>query len=169
MLRIGKLTDYGTLILTRMIGGECLSATELAEQTRLGPATASKILKALARTGIVRSVRGARGGYSLARPADEISAAQIIDALEGPVAITECATGAGNCELETLCGVGNAWQHINVAIRRALDDISLAELANWQHGNIPALQLGALSHHGAAASGLATGAVSSQKETTGNA
>ncbi|MEO0973777.1 MAG: SUF system Fe-S cluster assembly regulator [Pseudomonadota bacterium] len=143
MLRIGKLTDYGTLILTRMTGGDCVSATELAEQTRLGPPTAAKILKALARAGIVRSVRGAHGGYALARPATDISAAQIIDALEGPVAITECATGAGSCELESLCGVGNAWQHINVAIRQSLDAISLAQLADWQPGTLPSLNLNA--------------------------
>lgn len=163
MLRIGKLTDYGTLILTRLVGGECVSAAELAEQTRLGPATAAKLLKALARTGIVNSIRGANGGYTLARPATQISAAQIIDALEGPVAITECATGAGSCELETVCGVGNAWQHINVAIHRALDDISLAELANWQHGAVPALQLGA---HANRAAGATTAATSPQNETS---
>ncbi|MEM9387698.1 MAG: SUF system Fe-S cluster assembly regulator [Pseudomonadota bacterium] len=162
MLRIGKLTDYGTLILTRLVGGQCVSAAQLAEQTRLGPATAAKILKALARTGILNSIRGTNGGYTLARPPSQISAAQIIDALEGPVAITECATGAGCCELETVCGVSNAWQHINVAIRRALDDISLAELANWKHGAVPSLQLGTLAHH----PNGATTPVPAQEETS---
>ncbi len=142
MLRMGKLTDYGTLILTRLVGTGRLSAAELAERTRIGPATTAKVLKALARAGIVDAERGANGGYALARPAADISAAQIIDALEGPVAITECSSAGGLCELETVCGVGSAWQHINVAIRRALDDISLAELANWQRGTVPALDLG---------------------------
>jgi FeS assembly SUF system regulator len=141
MLRMGKLTDYGTLILTHLVHGDRVPASDLAERTRLGGATVSKILKALARAGIVRSARGASGGYALARSAEEISAADIIDALEGPVAITECASAAGSCELETVCGVGSAWQHINVAIRRALDDISLAQLANWQRGSIPAVDL----------------------------
>lgn len=141
MLRMGKLTDYGTLILAHMVNGERLSAGDLAERTRLGQPTVAKILKALARAGIVNSALGAHGGYALARPAAEVSAAEVIDALEGPVSITECATGGGSCELETVCGVGSAWQHINLAIRRALDDISLAQLANWQQGHVPALHL----------------------------
>lgn len=149
MLRIGRLTDYGTLILTRMVDGECVSASDLAEQTRLGPATVAKILKALGRAGIVTSARGAHGGYALARPASEVTAADVIDALEGPVSITECATGGGSCELTSVCGVGSAWQHINLAIHRALADITLAELANWQRGSIPALSL-ALDEHGRA-------------------
>jgi FeS assembly SUF system regulator len=141
MLRMGKLTDYGTLILTHLVDRACIPASGLAERTRLGAPTVSKILKALGRAGIVHSARGANGGYTLARDAAEISAADIIDALEGPVAITECSSIGGACELETVCGVGSAWQHINVAIRRALDDISLAQLANWQRGTIPPMDL----------------------------
>jgi FeS assembly SUF system regulator len=142
MLRMGKLTDYGTLILTHLVDQGCVPASEIAERTRLGPATVAKILKALGRAGIVQSERGVRGGYTLSRGAGEISAAQIIDALEGPVAITECSSAGGACELETVCGVGSAWQHINVAIRRALGDISLAQLANWQRGMVPVMDFG---------------------------
>jgi Rrf2 family protein len=74
-------------------------------------------------------VRGARGGYQLARPAASISAADIIDAVEGPVALTECAGGAGNCDIETTCLVGHGWQRISRSIRRALGEVSLEALA----------------------------------------
>jgi len=108
------------------------SASEVAEQTGLPGATVSKILKLLTRAGLVTSHRGAQGGYLLSRPATEITAAEVIDALEGPLALTECATEEGSCELEALCLVGTAWQRINVAIRHALDEISLAELSSMQ-------------------------------------
>jgi Rrf2 family protein len=79
------------------------------------------------RAGLVVSTRGVQGGYALARPATAISAAEIIDALEGPVAITECSSGNG-CDLESFCRVGMAWQRINQSIRQALDDVTLADL-----------------------------------------
>ena len=78
--------------------------------------------------GLVVSSRGVQGGYALARPAAAISAAEILDALEGPVAITECSSSHGLCDLESYCRVGTAWQRINSSIRKALDGISLADL-----------------------------------------
>jgi FeS assembly SUF system regulator len=130
MLRISKLTDYGTLILTQLpVDGHGLaSAGQVSASTRLAQPTVSKLLKAMVRAGLVVSTRGASGGYALARPARDISAAQIIDALEGPVAITECSSASGTCSLESICGVGHAWQKINIGIRRALAEISLADL-----------------------------------------
>ena len=130
MLRMSKLTDYGTLVLAQLAttSGQLSSAHQVATDTRLSLPTVSKLLKALVRAGLAVSERGARGGYALSRPADEISAAQIIDALEGPVAITECSSAYGNCELEPSCLVGGAWQRINRNIRQALDDVSLADL-----------------------------------------
>ena len=136
MLRMSRLTDYGTVVLAYMAGpadddqSVLHTAAEVAAGTRLGPATVSKLLKALTRAGLVNSVRGSSGGYSLARPSQDISAAQIIDALEGPVSITECSGELSRCNLESTCGVGNAWQRINVSIRQALEDISLAQLAD---------------------------------------
>ncbi len=140
---MSKLTDYGTVLLSRMAqsGQPRHSAAGLAADTHLAVPTVSKILKALARAGLVRSYRGAHGGYALARPAERISAAQIIDALEGPVAITECSQEVSHCELETFCGVGSAWQRINLAIRRALDDLTLAQLASWKRGTVPRVNL----------------------------
>lgn len=130
MLRISKLTDYGTVVLAHLADdpAQLASANEVASATGLGVPTVSKLLKSLARSGLVRSTRGAQGGYRLARPAGEISAADVIDALEGPVSITECSGSVSHCDLESICSVGSAWQRINVAIRRALSEISLSDL-----------------------------------------
>ena len=130
MLRMSKLTDYGTLVLAQLANerGGRASAGQVADATHIAQPTVSKLLKSLARAGLVVSSRGAHGGYALARPADEISAAEIIDALEGPVAITECSSVNGSCDIEAFCRVGRAWQRINGSIRTALQDVSLADL-----------------------------------------
>ncbi len=136
MLRISKLTDYGTMLLAHMTdgSGDVRSATELATETGIALPTVSKLLKALARKQLVISTRGASGGYRLAREPREISAADIIDALEGPVSITECSAADSHCDYEDHCSVGQAWQRINVAIREALDEVSLVDL---KHANSP--------------------------------
>ncbi len=130
MLRISRLTDYGTVLLAYLAGNPhtVCSAADVAAATRISLPTVSKLLKSLAHTGLVTSTRGTHGGYQLARPAHEISAADVIDALEGPVSITECSASDSHCDFESDCSVGGAWQRINVAIRRALDEISLVEL-----------------------------------------
>ena len=130
MLRISKLTDYGTLVLAHLGAGSgaVASAVQVAEETGLAPPTVSKILKSLTRAGLVTSERGPHGGYALARAPAAISAAEIIDALEGPVALTECSSPAGTCDLEAHCRVGRAWQNINQTIRTALHDVSLEDL-----------------------------------------
>jgi FeS assembly SUF system regulator len=136
MLRISKLTDYGTVILARLAGQpeRLWTATEVAEATHIGLPTVSKLLKKLQRSGLVTSARGSHGGYQLAQPAGEITAARILDALEGPFAITECSGTHSTCGLESKCAVGHTWQKVNAAIRRALTDISLAELAGTARG-----------------------------------
>lgn len=129
MLRMSKLTDYGTLVLAQLADHDGLTtAAEVAKATHLTRATVSKLLKLLVHAGLVTSERGVQGGYALMRPAAEISAAEILDALEGPVAITECASAAGACDLESFCRVGHAWQRINQSIRLALAGVSLADL-----------------------------------------
>ena len=130
MLRISKLTDYGTVLLAHLAANETAvcSAADVANATGVALPTVSKLLKSLARSGLVTSTRGAHGGYQLARSPNDISAADVIDALEGPVSITECSSGDSLCEHEDVCSVGVAWQRINVAIRRALDDVSLNDL-----------------------------------------
>lgn len=130
MLRISKLTDYGTVVLAYMAGesGTVCSAADVAEATGIAVPTVSKLLKSLARAELLTSTRGANGGYQLARDPHKISAASVIDALEGPVSITECSAADSHCDYESVCSVGGSWQRINVAIRRALEDISLVDL-----------------------------------------
>ncbi len=130
MLRISKLTDYGTLVLAQLpaCGEGLANAGQVAAATHLSQPTVSKLLKSLAHAGLVVSERGSHGGYALARPDDEITAAEIIDALEGPVAITECSSAVSHCRLEPTCRVGSAWQGISLSIRRALAEVSLADL-----------------------------------------
>lgn len=130
MLRVSRLTDYGTMILgcLAQADGESLSAKRIAGDTGLKLPTAQKLLKQLAGRSLVRSERGALGGYRLARSAGEINAAEILEALEGPMALTECSHAEGQCELEPFCSVGGAWRQINRAIRSALTEVTLADL-----------------------------------------
>ena len=131
MLRISRLIDYATVLLAALAGDpqRVQTAAALAEQTHIAAPTVSKLLKQLQRAGLVTSTRGLHGGYQLARPAAQISAAAILDSLEGPVALTDCSVGHGQCEIEATCRVGRVWQRLNLAIRRALYDVSLAQLA----------------------------------------
>jgi FeS assembly SUF system regulator len=134
MLRISKLTDYGTVVLACLAAQSerLMTAAEVAERTKVGLPTVSKLLKKLQRSGLVTSTRGSHGGYQLARPASEITAARILDALEGPFALTECSGQHSNCGIEASCRVGHAWQKVNAAIQRALNDISLAQLSGTE-------------------------------------
>jgi FeS assembly SUF system regulator len=135
MLRISKLTDYATVILASLARGESerRTAADVARQCHIAVPTVSKLLKKLHRAGLLESTRGLHGGYRLARPARQISAAAILDALEGPLALTECATGArSRCDLQASCSVGGSWQRINQAIRQSLEEITLAELAGLE-------------------------------------
>jgi FeS assembly SUF system regulator len=131
LLRLSKLTDYGTVVLSQMARdpGRLHTAAELAAAIHLAAPTVSKLLKHFARAGILTSHRGARGGYSLARRADEITAVQIIDAIEGPVAITQCSMSHSRCGIEAVCGIGHNWQRISLAIRDSLSNVTLAQLA----------------------------------------
>jgi FeS assembly SUF system regulator len=151
MLRISKLTDYGTVILACLASqsDRLWTAAEVAERTRVGLPTVSKLLKKLQRSGLVISTRGSHGGYHLACPPGEISAARILDALEGPFAITECSGQHSNCGIEANCRVGHVWQRVNGAIRRALTDITLAQLAGLERGSstiVPLTRLVRASH-----------------------
>jgi len=132
VIRITRLTDYGIVLLSRFADGDdlaVLSARELAESTGIPLPTVSKILKTLTREGVLASQRGTQGGYRLARPAEEISVADVIGALEGPIALTDCAGQAnGLCEIEVSCPVRTNWQRITDAVRQALASIPLREM-----------------------------------------
>jgi FeS assembly SUF system regulator len=139
MLRIGKLTDYATVILATLAAdrSRLLNAGTLAERTHIASPTVSKLLKQLHRAGLVNSTRGTHGGYQLSRDPESISAAAILDALEGPVALTDCSAGSGNCGIEHSCSVGRTWQRLSMAIRRSLNEVTLAELAGLDNRTTP--------------------------------
>lgn len=136
MLRISKLADYAILVMVELARdeGKVISAQALAERAHVELPTASKVLKLMAGAGLVRSQRGPAGGYRVVRPATEITVAEIIAAIEGPIAMTECSVHEGLCSVEADCNARDNWQRISRAVARALSDISLAEMAGTAGG-----------------------------------
>jgi FeS assembly SUF system regulator len=129
MLRMNRLTDYGLVLLTHLAAGpvdQLYNARELSESVHLPLPMVSKILKVLTREGFLVSQRGARGGYSLAGRPEDVTVVAVIDALEGPIALTEC--GAGSCMHGSSCRVRAPWQRINHAVRRSLEGVRLVDL-----------------------------------------
>lgn len=129
MLRITKITDYGFILLAHMATQEqdlLHNAKDLSAAIGIPLPTVSKVLKILTQGGILKSHQGSKGGYSLSGSADEITAAAVIEAIEGPVAITDCSTAEG-CDRN--CQVSNSWQKINGAVIGALQGLTLADMA----------------------------------------
>lgn len=132
MIKLSRLTDYAVTLLTQMVSEDqaVWSASGLAEKTGLSLPTTSKILKQLNKSGIIGAQRGASGGYKLNQPAPDITIATIVEAMDGPIALTSCAEGGEqNCNVEKTCPMSGNWNKINRAVRRALDEVSLADMA----------------------------------------
>lgn len=131
MFRINKLTDYAVVVLVDMArNGRVRAAQQIACDTGVPLPTVAKIMKALVRGSLVVSHRGAAGGYGLARPAEEISVADMIQALEGPIALTACVeAGEDACGLERLCPMRGHWTAVNGKVEDALRTVTLAEMA----------------------------------------
>lgn len=130
MLRITKITDYGFILLAHMANqeeGTLHNAKDLSSSIGIPLPTVSKVLKILTQGGILQSHQGSKGGYSLAKPAGSISAAEIIEAVEGPVAITDCSSAEG-CERN--CAVSPSWQKVNDAVIGALAGLTLADMTH---------------------------------------
>lgn len=131
MFRISKMTDYAIVVLGELsrAGDARMTVATLAEATGLTEPTIGKVLKLMARTDIVDSQRGVGGGYLLGRKAGEITIANIITALEGPIAITACVDGSDDhCGIQSLCGMRGNWEKVNKAINDALGSVTLAEM-----------------------------------------
>lgn len=132
MLRLNRITDYAVVVLTQMANepDKRVTAPQLSEESNVPAPTVAKVLKALAKEGVLASQRGVNGGYRLARPAGDISMLEVIRALEGPISLTACVDGAeGDCNVELLCPVRGNWDRVNTAIRSALADVSLEDMA----------------------------------------
>lgn len=130
MLKLSKLTDYATVILSHMAKDtvKMHAAQEMTDLTGIALPTVSKILKALVKAKVLTSVRGAKGGYFLARSPEKISVATVIQALEGPIALTECSASHKNCEQATGCSIQGNWGLINQKISNALESVTLADM-----------------------------------------
>lgn len=130
MLKLSKLTDYATVILSYMAKdqGSMHAAFEVAEATGIAQPTVSKILKLLVKAKVLTSVRGAKGGYLLARSPDKITVATVISALEGPIALTECSVSHKNCEQAAGCEIQGNWGLINQTVFNALESVTLADM-----------------------------------------
>ena len=141
MFRLSKITDYGIVILAEMAQHSLaarsedasapapnMNARELASHVDLPLPVVSKVLKALTRANILESQRGTKGGYSLAREPDELTVAEMIAALDGPLALTQCSQGPSVCALEATCSIKNPWQVINHVVQNSLASITLADL-----------------------------------------
>lgn len=130
MLRISKLADYATVIMAYCAqqAHNSLNAKEIAQATAITSPTVSKVLKILHSAELLLSSRGAQGGYRLARPAEKISMLEIVTAVDGAIALTDCNKLHKPCELELACTTRHGWQVINQAIFSALNRITLADI-----------------------------------------
>jgi FeS assembly SUF system regulator len=136
MFRLNRLTDYAIVLMTHIATSPETSlhtARELAAGTQLHVATVEKILRELLDHNLVVSHRGVKGGYALARESEQISVAEIIAALEGPIGFTECNTNTGCCELEESCTVRHNSAVIGRALQRSLENIRLSDLTRPLH------------------------------------
>ena len=131
MIRLGKLTDYGLVLMSHMAGQsqDLHTVRDLAIRCKLPLPTVSKLLKILLRNGLLASHRGTKGGYSLARDPNLISLAEVISALEGPLALTQCSSDVGGlCDLESSCHIKDNQRLINQVVRGALENVMLSDL-----------------------------------------
>lgn len=129
MINISKLADYSTVIMAYLARtGTAQNARDIAQATRIALPTVSKILKILAKAELLESHRGAKGGYDLARPAEKISLADIVNALDGGIGLTECSRASGLCAVEQSCGIRHSWRTIGLIVRELLEQVTLAEM-----------------------------------------
>jgi FeS assembly SUF system regulator len=129
MINISKLADYSTVVMAYLARtGNAQNARDIAQATRIALPTVSKILKILAKAELLDSHRGAKGGYDLARSADKISLADIINALDGGIGLTECSRATGLCAVEEACGIRHSWRNIGLVVRELLEQVTLAEM-----------------------------------------
>jgi FeS assembly SUF system regulator len=154
MLRLSKLTDYAVVVLVRLSSGSdgVQTSPGIAAATGIPEPTVAKVLKFLASAGLVASQRGARGGYRPVRALSAIAVAEVIAAIDGPIALTACVEGSsGGCESEHLCPMRGRWDPVNEAIKHALSGISLADMrdATFRQFIVPAAAFPAAAPHAA--------------------
>ena len=142
MLRMSKMTDYGIVLMSYLASKtqQQHSAHTLSDAVKVPLPTVRKVLKALCHANLLRSERGAQGGYNLTRSPKNISVAEIITALEGPIALTECVSDESHCEQESHCDVQTNWTQINNAVYHALDEVKLSNMLVPQRSGVSPIQ-----------------------------
>jgi len=130
VFKVNKLTDYATVVLIDVARSETrLSSFQLARRTGIPLPTVAKLMKSLGRAGLVQASRGATGGYAIGRETRGITIADIIQAVEGPIALTACAdTSEEHCGMEKTCPVQGKWNRVNQNVRAALQEVTLADM-----------------------------------------
>ena len=151
MIRLTNLADYAVVLMCEIAGAsKRISAQDLSTSTNIPVPTVSKILNALGRADLLVSHRGLKGGFALARPTDEITAADIIEAIDGPIALTHCTEPTeSDCGYTNICAMRPKWQVINGAVKNALDDVTLASLVTPLGGEELIAQFEAQAHSAA--------------------
>lgn len=132
MIKLTKLADYAVILMCQMSHSDGrVSAQDLATSTGIPVPTVSKILNMLSRGGLLQSHRGLKGGFALTRVADDIAVSEIIEVMDGPIALTLCTESASACDcgFDDVCSLRPRWQVINSAVKSALDDVKLSVLA----------------------------------------
>ncbi|MBI1276466.1 SUF system Fe-S cluster assembly regulator [bacterium] len=153
MIRLSRMADYAVVIMSRlaMDGTDApvpQSALQLSDATGLSQPTVSKILKHLVKAGIATSARGSQGGHLLARLPTAITVADIIEAVDGPIALTDCSDHhSTSCDIEKLCPTSKGWKKLNHAVKQALATVTLADMMMepWEQFPLPASRTTALS------------------------
>jgi FeS assembly SUF system regulator len=132
MIILSKLADYGVIVATHLAAAapDQVNAMHLAAETRLPQTTVAKVLKLLAKAGIVTAVRGAAGGYRLARAPQLVSVAEVIAAIDGSFGMTQCTSTLGPCERLHFCPTRPHWHRINAAVGEALSRVTLDEMTS---------------------------------------
>lgn len=140
MIKLSRFADYAVVILAEMARDKDarMAASDLSKRINLPEPTVAKILKSLTKGGILSSTRGVNGGYGLTRNAPAITVADIITAIEGPISLTECADTKSSCALEGHCAMHGRWGKVNMAVRTALESVTLVDLMNTKSPVIPA-------------------------------
>ena len=149
MLRLSKLTDYAVVIMAQLAREpqRLYTTKALADELGLPRPTVSKLLKMLIKADLLVSQRGVQGGYQLAKEAHRITVSDLIAAIEGPVAMTECSLEDSQCDLINQCGVANNWQRVTLAVHQLLASVTLAQLAQTQPIKLPWIQKQTLTLH----------------------
>ncbi len=132
MFKVNKLTDYATVVLIEIARSDVVrSSQHLSDRTGIPLPTVAKLMKSLAKGGLVTSQRGAGGGYTLLRKPAHITVADVIQAVEGPIALTACAdTSDEHCGIESVCPVQGKWNKVNTAVRAALGEVTLSDMVD---------------------------------------